>query len=250
MNTNLFYFFFKFGIFLLLIQVSFSCTNRSEKELKETSKTELVYDVDGNLKSKIIIKDGKVHGEVITYYPGGQISTLANYNNNRKEGIEKKYYKGGQVYRIRPFKNGKLNGTEIRYYKDGGKKTIQEFKHNNPARGLAEYSPGGKLITDYPRILFKIIKNRDYAEQVLLYFYMSDESENVDYYIGKLIANKYFDKDGELELSKNGIGEIWIPPGYSGSYNISAKAVRESRGLYITDAKVILKNGAIKEIVY
>jgi hypothetical protein len=143
-----------------------------------------------------------------------------------------------------------LNGTEIRYYKDGGKKTIQEFKHNNPARGLKEYSPGGKLITDFPRILFKIVWNRDYPEQVLLYFYMSDESKNVEYYNGKLIANKYFDKDAELELSKEGIGEIWLQPGYSGSYNISAKSVRDSRGLYITEAKVILRNGAIKKVVY
>ena len=230
--------------------VSFSCRNGKDKELKKTFRTEYVYDADGNLKSKILIKDGKVHGEAVTYYPGGQISTLVNYINNKKEGIEKKYYKSGQLYRIRPFKNGNLNGTEIRYYKDGGKKTIQEFKHNNPAIGLIEYSPGGKLRTDFPRILFKITENRDYAEQVLLYFYLSDKSKNVDYYIGKLIANKYFDKDAEIELSNNGVGEIWLPQGYSGSYNISAKSVRDSRGLFISQARVILKNGTIKEIVY
>lgn len=230
--------------------ISLSCRIDPDREYKDTSKTEYVYDTDGNLKSKILIKNGKVHGEAVTYYPGGQISTLVNYINNKKEGIEKKYYRSGQLYRIRPFKNGKLNGTEFRYYKDGGKKTIQEFRHNNPARGLKEYSPGGQLITDFPRILFKIVKNRDYTEQVLLYFYMSDKSKNVDYYNGNLIANKYFDQDAELELSNDGIGEIWLPPGYSGSYNISAKSVRDSRGLFITEAKVILKNGTVKEVVY
>ena len=250
LSTNLFYFHIKPRIFLLLAMISISCSKGPDKESKQMTKTEFLYDVDGNLKSKIIIKDGKVHGEAITYYPSGQISTLVNYHNNKKEGIEKKYYKSGQLYRIRPFKNGKLNGTEIRYFKDGGKKTMQEFKHNNPSRGLKEFTPGGKLITDFPRILFKIVKNRDYAEQVLLYFFMSDRSKNVDYYKGKLIANKYFDKDAELELSKDGIGEIWLEPGYSGSYNISAKTVRESRGLYITEAKVILKDGVIKEVIY
>ncbi len=249
-NTNLFYFFLKIGIFFLLISTLFSCSNAPEKELKTTSRTEYVYNADGILKSKIIIKDGKVHGEAVTYYPSGQIATVVNYINNKKQGIEKKYYKSGQIYRIRPFNNGNLNGTEIRYYKDGGKKTEQEFKHNNPAHGLKEYSPGGKLRTDFPQLLFKIVHNRDYAEQVLLNFYMSDNSKNVDYYIGKLIANKYFDKGAELELSKEGIGEIWLQPNYSGSYNISAKSVRESRGLFITEAKVILKNGAIKEVVY
>ena len=250
MDTNLFYFYIKIGIFFLLIPASYSCRHAPDKEHKETSRTEYVYNADGILKSKIIIKDSKVHGEAVTYYPSGQISSVVYYINNKKEGIEKKYYKSGQIYRIRPFKNGNLNGTEIRYYKDGGKKTEQEFKHNNPARGLKEYSPSGKLNTGFPRILFKIVTNRDYAEQVLLYFYMSDESKNVEYYNGKLVANKYFDKDAELELSREGIGEIWLQPGYSGSYNISAKAVRESRGLYITEAKVILKNGAIKEVVY
>jgi antitoxin component YwqK of YwqJK toxin-antitoxin module len=249
-NTNLFDSLLKTGIIFLLIPTLFSCGNTPEKEPKTASRTEYVYNAEGILKSKIIIKDGKVHGEAVTYYPSGQISTLVNYINNKKEGIEKKYYKSGQIYRIRPFKNGSLNGTEIRYYKDGGKKTEQEFKHNNPARGLKEYSPGGKLITDFPRILFKIVRNRDYAEQVLLYFYMSDNSKNVDYYIGKLIANKYFDKDAELELSKEGIGEIWLKPGFSGSYNISAKSVRDSRGLFVTEAKVVLKNGTVKEVVY
>ena len=250
MITNLFYFYLKIGISLFLIMLLLSCGTGSNRDDEETSKTEYVYDADGNLKSKILIRNGKVHGEAVTYYPGGQISTLVNYNNNKKEGIEKKYYKSGQLYRIRPFKNGKLNGMEIRYYKDGGKKTIQEFRHNNPARGLKEYSPGGKLTTEFPRILFNTVKNRDYAEQVLLCFQMSDRSNNVDYYIGKLIANKYFDKEAELELSKDGIGEIWIPPDYSGSYTISAKTVRDSRGLLISEAKVILKNGTIKDVVY
>ena len=224
--------------------------NGAADKLEELYETKYSYDVDGNLKAKIITKEGKIHGEVVTYYPSGQISTLANYSNNKKEGIEKKYYKSGQLYRIRPFKNGKLNGTEIRYYKDGGTKTIQEFKHNNPADGLKEYSPGGKIISDFPRILFRIINERDYAEQVLLNFYMSDNSKNVDYYSGKLIGNKYFDKNAELELSKNGIGEIWIPPGYTGSFFISAKSVRDSRGLCITQAKVMLRDGLIREVIY
>jgi len=250
-NTNLFYTHFKIGISFLLIPIIISCRqNGTDDHLKKISEPRYVYDVDGNLKSKIIIENGKIQGEALTFYPSGQISTLVNYINNKKEGIEKKYYKSGQVYRIRPFKNGKLNGTEIRYYKDGGTKTIQEFKHNNPASGLKEYSPGGNLISDSPRILFKIVKERDYAEQVLLYFYMSDNSKNVDYYSGKLIGNKYFDKNAELELSKNGIGEIWILPDYTGSFNISAKSVRESRGLRITQAKVMLRNGVIKEVIY
>ncbi len=229
----------------------FSCReNGADDKFEELYATKYSYDVDGNLKAKINTKGGKIHGEVVTYYPSGQISTLAYYINNKKEGIEKKYYKSGQLYRIRPFKNGKLNGSEIRYYKDGGTKTIQEFKHNNPSVGLKEYSPGGKIISDFPRILFRITMERDYAEQVLLNFYMSDNSKNVDYYSGKLIGNKYFDKNAELELSKNGIGEIWIPPGYTGSFFISAKSVRDSRGLCITQAKVMLRDGLIREVIY
>lgn len=250
-NIKFFYTHYSVGIFFLLVSILFSCNkNGSEDKLKELIETKYSYDVDGNIKAKITTKGGKIQGEVVTYYPSGQISTLANYINNKKEGIEKKYYKSGQVYRIRPFKNGKLNGTEIRYYKDGGTKTIQEFKHNNPATGLKEFSPGGKIISDFPRILFRITKERDYAEQVLLNFYMSDNNKNVDYYSGKLIGNKYFDKNAEPELSKNGIGEIWLSPDYTGTFFISAKSVRESRGLYITQAKVILRDGLVSGIIY
>ena len=234
---------------LLLVALLVNCTGKSSKEqINEVKETRYVHDPDGNLKSRFDIVDGKVHGEAVTYYPGGKISTVVKYERNKKEGIEKKYYSSGQLYRTRPYENGKLSGIEKRYYKDGGIKTIQEFRLNNPASELIEYTPGGRIITDYPTILFSITKERDYAEQVLLLFRMSDGSKNVQFYKGKLIRNKYFDQQAELELSNNGIGEIWIEPDYTGSIFISAKVVRESRGLYVTQARVKLQHGVIREI--
>jgi len=239
-------------VFLIIaISILGSCTLKSPDQQSVTSEeTKNVYDADGNLKSRIILKDGKINGETIIYYPSGQISTQVNYVDNKKEGVEKKYYKSGQLYRTRPFIRGKLIGTEKRFYKTGGIRTLQEFKYNNPATGLIEYSINGKVLSDYPRIIFDIARERDYAEQVLLLFYMSDQSKNVTYYSGKLIKNKYFDIEAEQELSSKGVGEIWVEPNYSGSLFISAKVVRESRGLFITQARVKISNGNIIKIVY
>jgi len=91
-------------------------------------------------------------------------------------------------------------------------------------------------------MIFEIVKERDYEEQVLLLFYMSDNSENVTYYSCRLIKNRYFNIKAEPELCKNDVGEIWLEPGFSGSINIVAKALRESRGLFITQARVIIEN--------
>lgn len=251
MNTNFLYILF-IAVNLVLIQYTTSCDQRNRvKKAPQQEEIRKIYDADGNLKSQVILKDGKINGDAITYYPSGQISTMVKYVNNKKEGVEKKYYqRGGQLYRTRPFSKGKVNGIEKRYYKTGTIKTEQEFKHNNPATGLIEYSINGRILKDYPTIKFKIIKERDYAEQVLLVFYMSDDSKNVTYYAGKLMKNKYFDINAEPELSKEGVGEIWIDPLYRGSINISAKVVRESRGLFITQARVKIKNGKIIDVIY
>jgi antitoxin component YwqK of YwqJK toxin-antitoxin module len=250
-NTNLFYCTSKPVIWVLIIQLLYTCTYKNPED-PAISNEEIrnVYDAYGNLKSKIKIRDGQLNGEAITYYPAGQISTTVNYINNKKEGIEKKYYKQGQLYRTRTFEDGKANGIEKRFYKTGEIKTIQEFKYNNPAKGLIEYSISGKKISDYPRIIFEIVNERDYAEQVLLLFHMSDYSETVNYYAGKLIKNNYFDNEAEPELCNKGVGEIWLQQGFSGTIFISAKLVRESRGLFITQARVRLRNGRISEVIY
>jgi len=121
-NTNLFYY-ISITIFLGIYQLT-SCTQRDPVERTDLQEEiRKVYDADGNLKSRFIIKDGKINGEAVTYYPSGQISTMVVYIDNKKEGIEKKYYqRGGQLYRIRPYTRGKLNGIEKRYYKTGPKK--------------------------------------------------------------------------------------------------------------------------------
>jgi antitoxin component YwqK of YwqJK toxin-antitoxin module len=236
----------KTGITILVMLFLAACKGKNPEE--EISETRYIYDADGNVKSRVILKESKLNGEAIIYYPGGQISTTVNYINNKKEGVEKKYYQQGQLYRTRPFRDGKVNGFEKRYYKSGGIKTIQEFWYNHPATGLIEYSIGGKKLSDYPEIIFEIVKERDYEEQVLLLFYMSDRSKNVTYYTGRLIKNKYFDVEADPELCKDGVGEIWISPGHTGSFLISAKVVRESRGLFITQATVRLKNGNIESV--
>lgn len=251
MNTNFLYILF-IAVNLVLIQYTTSCDQRNPvKKTPQQEEIRKIYDADGNLKSQIILKDGKINGDAITYYPGGQISTMVKYVNNKKEGVEKKYYqRGGQLYRTRPFILGKVNGIEKRYYKTGGLKTEQEFRFNNPSIGLIEYSINGRILSDYPKIEFNIIRERDYAEQVLLIFYMSDKSKNVTYYSGKLLKNKYFNIEADPELSKDGVGEIWIEPDFTGSFNISAKVVRESRGLFITQARVRIKKGKIIKIIY
>ena len=53
-----------------------------------------------------------------------------------------------------------------------------------------------------------------------------------------------------MELSNNGLGELWIPPNFSGSILIAAKVVRDSRGLFITQAKANITNGILVDIVY
>ena len=117
MNVTL-YFHLKIGNGIIIILFLTACDLKFPDEQLETEKQyHEVLDVDGNIKSRISAKEGKLNDEIVTFNWGGQISAVVNYVDNKKTGIEKKYYQQGPLYRTLPYKNGYLHGIETRYYK-------------------------------------------------------------------------------------------------------------------------------------
>ena len=64
----------------------------------------------GQIKSEIDFSNGKVNGQVKTYFENGKTSEISSWTNDLRNGFSKFFYDNGTVYQEENYKNGKLNG--------------------------------------------------------------------------------------------------------------------------------------------
>lgn len=59
--------------------------------------TGIIYECyeDGNLANYYIVKNGVKNGEMVYYYPNGQVKKIKNIDTNTVEGIQKEFYENG-----------------------------------------------------------------------------------------------------------------------------------------------------------
>jgi len=59
--------------------------------------TGIIYDCyeNNNLASYYMVKDGIKNGEMVHFYPNGQVKKIQYINNNTLEGIQKEFYENG-----------------------------------------------------------------------------------------------------------------------------------------------------------
>ncbi len=80
---------------------------------------ELVYYLNGILKSEREYNKGKKCGNGKYYYEDGNLEADYNYKNDKRHGICKEYYSNGKLRLECEYKNGKKQGIEKRYYNSG-----------------------------------------------------------------------------------------------------------------------------------
>jgi len=110
------------------------------------------------------------------------------------------------VWKEQNYNNNKLDGVCKRYHQNGNLQAEYEYKNGNPAIELKEFSQSGKAIKQPSLILNSMRTATGYYVTARL----SNNKENVDYFIGNLIEGKYL-PDGLKGLQvKNGLGEIVV----------------------------------------
>ena len=53
------------------------------------------WDEEGNLINEVEYLNGMIHGQWVDYYLSGSIKSIANYNFDKKDGLETYYYENG-----------------------------------------------------------------------------------------------------------------------------------------------------------
>ncbi len=100
---------------------------------------------NGQVKSKVNVKDGKRNGLAQGYYKDGKIKYETYFKNDKREGISKAYFKTGKLKSEQNYKNGFLNGVSKKYHKNGKLKSEFNFIDDLPIGGTA-YTKDGQEI--------------------------------------------------------------------------------------------------------
>ena len=76
---------------------------------------------DGDIKQRGQSDDqGRLDGDVISYFKNGQIEKLKPYTAGKLDGTEKRYDEDGDLLLELPYQDGARHGMRISYYGEGG----------------------------------------------------------------------------------------------------------------------------------
>jgi antitoxin component YwqK of YwqJK toxin-antitoxin module len=217
-----------------------SADNRGYKKTRElVSKPHgkiVYYYVNGNKKSEINYKNGKMNGSYTTWFESGKLHEKAEYSMDVLSGVSKRWFENGLMefekhYGKPEMKNGYyravLNGPYIEYYKEGVLKLKGSFLNDKKEGWFEEYYNDGKLKSK------NLYKNG-----------MELSTTYYNYKTGQLLSQYYFEIDPKsgrsvlhglsLNYNENGILRD------SGSYYMG---VRD--GLWVSR----LENGQLTSII-
>ena len=101
---------------------------------------------DGQLDKIGIYRGGKEHGRWYSYWDNsGLKSSIENYNNGLKDGLQKYYYSDGKLAAKLPYKDGKQDGLHERYHNNGQLKEKLKFKNGIVLGEVITYHDNGQI---------------------------------------------------------------------------------------------------------
>ncbi|SQI36071.1 MORN repeat variant [Leminorella richardii] len=137
------------------------------------------YDSPGKVRSVSHFKDGKLHGEFVSYNKNGTVAKKEQYllgKDVTKNGIV--YGSEGQILeRYNYNSNGRKEGTWLNYYPDGTLKLSESYANGTLVGTSEEYWPNGKIK------LKNTYKNGSSRAQVK--WYESGQKESESFYNDK-----------------------------------------------------------------
>ena len=145
-----------------LYDIIYKCS--STKPIQDKIKIKIDLGQKRNSNDKIPFKNGIIHGTIYTYDDKDNVSSITEYKDDKKNGIET-LYEDGKVKQITTYDNNRKNGIEKIFDDTGNIEYINEYTYN------------------------KIISSKNYEEGNLIL-----EREYID---GKILT-KIYDKKGNL----------------------------------------------------
>lgn len=92
------------------------------------------FTADGALIDDVMLKNGQLHGAVISWHPNGQVEGIANYRKGRQIGFARVWHANGNLAAEQRFDDGELHGIETRYDEAGRPQYVVVWEHGKPDR--------------------------------------------------------------------------------------------------------------------
>jgi len=103
---------------------------------------------DGTLKYKAELRDGVRNGQLIEYYPNGNVESIANWNDGQVEGQVRNFYEDGSVKSISYWKSGHNIGSYRYFYLDENLLEAREYDDKGNLIYVSKFSEKGDTLAN------------------------------------------------------------------------------------------------------
>lgn len=109
---------------------------------------ETFWKPSGKLKDKRPIKNGKVHGNSLTFHPNGNLWSEKEYVVGKQHGVQRDYFENGELEQIMNFSKGKLHGSYKVWYENRQLRKMGSYKNGKRHGEIKFFDEEGKIIQD------------------------------------------------------------------------------------------------------
>jgi hypothetical protein len=205
---------------LLIFMSSCGGKGNSNKESQAVADTVSVPDTgytgikqyfSGNtLVKEVTFKNGVRQGVMKSFYTSKQVRQTFWYENGLREDSAKWYYVEGPVFRATPYKRDTINGIQQQYFTNGRIKARLGYEKGLRTFFFEEYTPDGKLITDYPTMIVNIKDEYKTKGTFRISFELSNKAQKVKYFRGEFSKGVYDTAHIVQIETVNGIGNLTL----------------------------------------
>jgi hypothetical protein len=162
-----------------------------------------------DLVKEVTFKNGIREGLMKTFYTDGKLRQTFMYRNGVREDTARWYQADGKtLFRETLYSNDTMNGDQTQYYRSGVVKAKMRYINGSRTPDLFEYTSNGKLITDYPELIYKIKDEYNSTGQYKINLELSVRTVKVKFYRGEF-TNEIFDTlKVKVIPIKSGIGYL------------------------------------------
>ena len=106
------------------------------------------FDANGKLSTSFVLRDGRMEGELLAYFPDGKIAGRTQVSKGKFNGSSAEYYPDGAVRASMTLVNDLPVGEALEFYPDGKVQSRQQYGDKGGLLSIQRYSPQGVLVLE------------------------------------------------------------------------------------------------------
>ena len=106
------------------------------------------FDANGKLSTSFVLRDGRMEGELLAYFPDGKVAGRTQVSKGKFNGSSAEYYPDGAVRASMTLVNDLPVGEALEFYPDGKVQSRQQYGDKGGLLSIQRYGPQGVLVLE------------------------------------------------------------------------------------------------------